>query len=324
MACVCSGQKVTPRTRLQQLSSALALDAAGGAPWHLRMSYDLFDLNGKQLHSGTLEEWWLSPRQYRIVIASPALSLTLPQKVDPVAELRESYLVRLLLLDTIHPIPDFSKDRQSPFSEVARSFGATRLSCFQAGQTTEMVQYCTDPSTGDLRAVIDGAVRSASRNAMAKFRNASISYDQKLYLVGKLAIHGHIDALEEYSPVASAITIDEVADNSRDVLKSPDLLTRTPPIYPDGVDIAGVVVVRELISKNGEPASVEVIASSDPKFTKAVTDTISKWKYKPMLRNGTPVSVSSTISVNFIPQGPSNSSVDVQIDEKIQDDVDHF
>ena len=39
---------------LFQLESATSLNRVGLSPWHLQMSFDLFDLNGKKKESGTI------------------------------------------------------------------------------------------------------------------------------------------------------------------------------------------------------------------------------------------------------------------------------
>ena len=73
------------------------------------------------------------------------------------------------------------------------------------------------------------------------------------------------------------------------------------PLYPAIARtnrIAGQVVLRALISKNGNIENLQVV-SGHPMLTQSAIEAVRQWKYKPYLLNGEPVEVETTIQVNF-------------------------
>lgn len=60
----------------------------------------------------------------------------------------------------------------------------------------------------------------------------------------------------------------------------------------------GQVWVKILVSETGDVESVDVI-SGDPVLGKSAVDAAKKWKFKPFVRNGKPVEVSTKLDFNF-------------------------
>jgi hypothetical protein len=79
------------------------------------------------------------------------------------------------------------------------------------------------------------------------------------------------------------------------------LIASRVPIYPEEARIErveGTVVAQALISKFGAVTRVHVI-SGDPRLLSAATQAMYQRHYRPYLLNGTPVEVSTIITVNF-------------------------
>ena len=79
------------------------------------------------------------------------------------------------------------------------------------------------------------------------------------------------------------------------------LIKKVPPSYPASalrMRIEGKVELLATISKDGEISHIKVL-SGDSQLTKAATDAVSKWKYKPYLLNGEPVEIQTQVTVNF-------------------------
>ena len=79
------------------------------------------------------------------------------------------------------------------------------------------------------------------------------------------------------------------------------LLSQTKPAYPFlaiQTRTQGDVVLRAIISKEGNVAEVQVV-SGHPLLVKAAMDAVRQWRYKPTLLNGEPVEVDTTITVAF-------------------------
>ena len=79
------------------------------------------------------------------------------------------------------------------------------------------------------------------------------------------------------------------------------LMKKVQPIYPRtalAMQIEGVVELSATISKTGDITAVKVI-SGNSQLTKAASDAVKQWKYKPYLLNGEPVEIQTQISIKF-------------------------
>jgi TonB family protein len=62
--------------------------------------------------------------------------------------------------------------------------------------------------------------------------------------------------------------------------------------------IQGEVVVKILVSETGDVENAEVV-SGDPILAKSAVDAAKKWKFKPFIKNGKPVKVSTKLPFDF-------------------------
>ena len=79
------------------------------------------------------------------------------------------------------------------------------------------------------------------------------------------------------------------------------LLQRVEPQYPETAraqHIQGPVVLRALVGKNGSVEQVETL-SGDPQLAAAATEAVRQWRFKPLLRNGSPEDFQTQITVSF-------------------------
>jgi protein TonB len=79
------------------------------------------------------------------------------------------------------------------------------------------------------------------------------------------------------------------------------LTKRVQPVYPPQamqMHIQGAVQMLATISKEGKITSVKVL-SGDPILSRAATDAVIQWRYKPYFLNNEPVEIQTQIVVNF-------------------------
>jgi periplasmic protein TonB len=79
------------------------------------------------------------------------------------------------------------------------------------------------------------------------------------------------------------------------------LIHRVEPIYPpvaQQAHIQGAVVLAALIDKGGNVQSLQVV-SGPPLLVRAAIDAVKQWRYQPLLVNGQPIEVETTVTVNF-------------------------
>src|SRR5258708_22831492 len=97
------------------------------------------------------------------------------------------------------------------------------------------------------------------------------------------------------SPVATASPSSPGDSTGLIVIKSPK------PSYPLGAadkGVQGKVWIQLRISETGDVESADII-SGDPNLARAVQEAMKKWKFKPYIRNGKPVKVSTKVPFDF-------------------------
>ena len=81
------------------------------------------------------------------------------------------------------------------------------------------------------------------------------------------------------------------------------VVTKAPPDYPAvarQLKISGTVEVEAVIGENGAVDHVKPLNGS-PVLTKAASDALLKWKFKPFSENGKPMKVAADFSFTFNP-----------------------
>jgi TonB family protein len=310
----CSAQTAGAKERVQQIAEASSLTKAGSAPWHLVMSFQLYDLAGKPADQGTIEEWWAAPGVYRRVITSVGYKSTIPGEDQPSGDRRTKYLVNLLLDQVADPVPSYGDFQDLAAVETKRNAGKVQLICYSVlgapkGKIADIdfshPEFCVEPGQDALRIRYDSGNFAAVRNRIAKFRGIELGLDNSLLYGGRQAISGHVEKLESYNLVANPV---EMTKAPLPVKRIPGaviagkIIRKEQPIYPIAAKVAhisGTVILEAIISKEGKISSLEVISSPDRSLSTAAQDAVGQWTYQPYLLNGQPTEVDTTITVNF-------------------------
>ena len=85
------------------------------------------------------------------------------------------------------------------------------------------------------------------------------------------------------------------------LLSSPKLVKKVQPVYPEAAKqgkIEGKVSLRLIVSRDGSVKMIEV-KSGHPLLVASTTEAVSQWRYKPVVLNGTPVEIDTTVDVLF-------------------------
>jgi periplasmic protein TonB len=83
---------------------------------------------------------------------------------------------------------------------------------------------------------------------------------------------------------------------------APVLIDSVRPEYPEEArksKISGHVLFRAVISEYGKVESLELVESDHYLLTKAASDSIRQWRYRPATKEGRPVRVFLTVSTEF-------------------------
>ncbi len=309
-------QTVDARQHLEKLIQANSLDVAGSPPWHLRMTFQINDLNGKPKDSGTIEEWWASPQSRRLEIRSASYNLTIPAGLsdppEPSTPTREAYLVRQLLKEVVHPIPDYGDFQGLQVTEDNRNFGKLTLACISVTRPPRIpADFCFAPGSSVLRVHLDEAQFAAARNTISTFGGINLGFDNALAYGEKVAITAHTDKLEGFHPDGNiALSTSSVGPPPiiPGVVLAGHILKKAQPIYPliaRRQRSTGTVLLCARISKQGTITGLDVVSSPDPLLTESAMQAVRQWIYQPYLLNGSPTEVDTTITVNYnITAGP--------------------
>ena len=87
---------------------------------------------------------------------------------------------------------------------------------------------------------------------------------------------------------------------------APRAISKVNPLYPPDAKAAriqGTVVLHLVISAAGTTDDVTVESSVDPSLDAAAVEAVQQWTFEPAQRNGEPVAVEVTITINFSLRG---------------------
>jgi TonB family protein len=115
--------------------------------------------------------------------------------------------------------------------------------------------------------------------------------------VSALALRMEISgqAEQDKTPTALSVSADKMQGN---------LIYKKDPVYPAEAKankdtVNGPVVLLAVISKEGIPVKLLVKKSLRADYDQSAMDAVREWRWKPFLLNGDPISVKTTITVNY-------------------------
>jgi protein TonB len=315
-----AAQTASPAAQYDHLRTLTQMDRDGAAPYHIKIDAQIYDLKGDPSETGTIEEWWASPTEYRIEINSGSIhEVVATGHPDQLAELsRTTYLLNQLFHDTVHPLPPLYTG--AAVTSAKQLFEKADLTCLRLQTPLHMEAgpptFCVDAGTENLR-ISQHDFEFVIRNKPGTFHGVSVALINSISYFGRDAINGKITTIERLNPSAPgtpALQPEPAATSSPDTAEK---LSRkgsagghvrrsTPPIYPASARRAGIqgtVLIHAIITTDGKLRSPVVLASPDDALSQAALDAIRSWRCDPYRLNGKLTEVSTTIPVNFkLPQ----------------------
>ena len=82
--------------------------------------------------------------------------------------------------------------------------------------------------------------------------------------------------------------------------RRPEPIKQPQPIYPSAMKDSGMVgevTIEFVVDTQGNVQSPTIISSNNPSFEQPAIDAISKWKFKPGIKNGAPVNTKIRIPI---------------------------
>jgi TonB family protein len=297
---------VTPRERLDQLQEATNLTRDGIRPWHVRMSFQLYDIDGKPAEKGTVEVWYAGKTGERVVVDSPSLNAVWPSDHPPQVT-RSSFLIDALLVSFERPMPSLNVPDISVMSEKY-IFGKSTLDCLQAQRAGDpdphaYVGYCAEPGSNILRLSLAWQSRE-ERNGNGRFLGTEVALDHSIAFGEHVAISGHVDKLEVWDPERDPEQVSSAVSHSI----VPALVASAHAIYkarPNWTHLSGQtigsgsVVMGARIHKDGSVGDVIVIASPNIMLSGDAVNALKQWRFAPAPVDGRLEEVWTSITINF-------------------------
>jgi hypothetical protein len=174
-------------------------------PWHIIVSYDQFDEDGDNVHSGTYEEFWNGPEKYKRIYKSDNLNQIdyattrgLYRSGDQSWPDKAQAQVRETIVEPFAPV-----ETLSGFDAVAveRSFGSHKLRCVALEKpslkSSDPTQYCFDNDRMALRYSRGLGWLQSTYNNIVSFQGHYIGRDIEVTDGGKPFLKLHVETIEK-------------------------------------------------------------------------------------------------------------------------------
>ena len=323
LACDASAEDTTAVIeRLHRAAALNSIDDATMKPWHLKLSFQLFDAKGTPTEKGTIEEWWAGPSREKTVCTSPSYSSTEIRTNDGLFRSKGmSYVpssLELILRQVVHPAPSEGDITESQPDLRKETAGKTPMDCIMLAQQIKNVAYaplglfptyCFDRDSNSLRVSYDFGSQIIVRNKLGTFQQRTVVVDQMTLQDSITQVSAHLDTLQSIVPnesdFAPSADLEEVKPDgimvSAGVMRGLKI-SGIDPFYPKTAirdHVSGSVILRARIGSDGHIHSLRVISTPAADLAIASLAAVRQWTYKPYLLNGEPVDVDTQITVNF-------------------------
>lgn len=298
-----------------KLVAANNLDVKGNTPFHLEITFQLYDLDGKATTKGTVEDWWAAPGSERVIVHMAGLNEDGSLSAGASHELvRDRFLVNELLNLAVHPVPEEPAAGEKVKNETV-SFGKVKLDCLgpeshtASGRSVQYESVCTQPQAELvlIRRGYSGA-QIFARQTTGMFQSTHVALKLLMGFMGRNAIGGDVTRLQVFDPAKPEVTLvnlspeQEVMPNgpmhtgfTRVVVVGKHTATAEPELA--GGRQEGKAIANMMIGKDGAVVDVAPIACSDAAFCAAAVRAFGQWKYSPSLLNGQPTEIKITTSI---------------------------
>ncbi len=301
-------------------------------PWYMRVTYQLFDDNGKATAQGVFSYWWASPKVYRMTWSRPGAAYTVWHTADGKESDKSigdelEYSERQLKSAMLSPLPtaeevDPSKSRlmrqvQSVSHQkfpcvmvVPRMHPANPVHALSAVPPGLFPTYCFDPDVPDLRIAYSWGSVMEVFNHIAKIQGKYLPEEVQFFEAGRPILTANVKMVNNLDSSDPAL---KPAPDAKAVGKpikvfvkekktNGYLVKKVAPIYPQDAEEAhasGTVVLDAIIGTDGVIHKIQIVKAPWPSLAASAVWAVSHWRYKPYLVNGKPVEVETTINVIF-------------------------
>lgn len=298
-------------------------------PWHVRYHYQYFDIKGMPSAEGEFDYWWSakvsraswthgtqSHVEWHSADGKEMRSVT----GDDVTSL-EHRLVSALL-------PRFAKTADFDSGDwklkyFTMTYPSGTLDCAGSVRSADnriaslhniWPSYCFEGHDPVLVASHENGTIMTFYGNNQPFHHHNFPGEIQIFYAGMKRVDANLEELSGVLAEDAAFTpsmdakpyIQRTTMITVPIFQMPPLVitTKVNPTYPLGAAatrVGGTVVVAATIDKEGKVKDASVVSSPGAAFSDAALDAVRQWRYKPIMVNGQPMELHTTISVNFAP-----------------------
>jgi hypothetical protein len=283
------------------------LNSADVPPWHVIVTYDQFDEDGDNVHSGIYEEFWAGEKKYKRIYKSDDFNQTdygtdkgLFRQGDQRWPSRAQSQVRSEVVDPFY----YAATLQGFHGRnVERTFSGYKLQCLfieRDSGISDSTQYCIEPDDSVLRYSRGFGWFQTVYNRIGDFQGRNIAQEVDVTDGGKPYLKLRVGTFEFLSHVDDASflpprdAVGPLGDRISGVQLTPINMSSIPQWPASLRQQHFTVKVNIVVGKDGHVISAHAY-SGPPEGHKACENAVRKWTFKPYLVLDKPVEVEQKV-----------------------------
>lgn len=318
-----------PLALLQLGARSDGLTTPGLHPWHIKVAYQTYKLDGHRKATGTFEEWWAAPNQYHLAFSSKGYQLeawVTPHGSFAIGDPNLPMPERLVYHWIVAPIPQHPDLIGAHLRYRVRLIGALQFPCVQIDSRMptpgnlppQYPTYCFESSGPMLRIADTRVSEIVATNAVAELRGQYLAQSLYVVLNGEPILRTTLLQGESYprrgptflnpsfltppanakpAPPPSTAILYLTAKEAATHLIPPPIAHNGPLNYLR--QIQAYTAVAASISTDGRVQNVHILGSTDPALISSIYQAVSGFRYRPFLLHGTPAAVRTRIILDF-------------------------
>jgi hypothetical protein len=276
-------------------------------PWHIVVTYDQFDEDADNVHSGVYEEYWVGVKKYKRIYKSDNFNQTdyatdkgLYRHGDQQWPDRAQSQVRT---EVVAPFSYAASLQGFHGKNVERTFSGYKLQCVLLERDYEISdpsQYCFEPDSSVLRYDRGYGWFQTVYNRILSFQGRNLAQDVDVTDGGKPYLKLRVETIELISHlddagfVPPADAVGPLGERVSGVHPEPINMSSLPQ-WPTSLRAQHFTVkVDIVIGKDGHVVSAQAV-SGPPEGYKACENAVRKWVFKPYLVLDEPVEVEQKV-----------------------------
>ncbi|MGA1982109.1 MAG: energy transducer TonB [Acidobacteriaceae bacterium] len=308
------------RDRLKAASELSALDGTAVNPWHWKLDVTVYDTDGKNPKTGSLEMWFSDGNMRTVASLGSAEITTLRvgnNLYRSAGNEKDVAAISFIQMQVLHPVPAEVFQPETAVKLIRETAGKTKLDCIAptlVRQTNDVISlgqqfcFCLEQDTSRLVVMYEVGGFTVLRRQTGMFQSHEVPVDLQTLFGTVVFAEAKTTRLtaESIDPSQFQVQPDMTPVTEPVEISSGDLsrltLSQNAPTYPlDAKErhASGKVVFDAMIGKDGHVLSLQQTGQADSALAESAKKAVSQWLYRPYLINGIPVEVKATINVNF-------------------------